>query len=81
MQDADRRRGSVRAGEGDREAIGGEGQDRQPRLVGPEPVALDAAALALLGAMDEGGVNLVVEREPRGVGADLGARAPTVLVD
>ncbi len=76
MQDADRRRGSVLADEHDRQAVGGKRQEGQPRLIGPEPVALDAASLALLGAVDERGVNLVVEREPRGVGADLGACAP-----
>src|SRR4030095_1003583 len=81
MQTAARRRGSVLAGERDRQAVGGERQDGQPRLIGPEPVALDAASLALLSAVDELGVNLVVEREPRGLGADLGASPPAVLVD
>jgi hypothetical protein len=79
MQDADRRRGSVLAGERDRQAVGSERKDGQPRLIGPEPVALDAASLALLSAVDELGVNLVVEREPRGLGADLLAGASPVL--
>jgi hypothetical protein len=81
MQDADRRRGSVLAGERDRQAVGSERKNGQPRLIGPEPVAVDAPSLALSSAVDELGVNLVVEREPRGVGADLLASAPAVLVD
>src|SRR5205085_10279974 len=38
-------------------------------------------AFTLLGAMHERRVNLVVQREPRRVGADLGTRKPAVLVD
>src|SRR5207247_7358518 len=57
MQDADRRRSSVLADERDRQAVGGERKDGQPRLIGPEPVALDATALARPSAVDELGVH------------------------
>ena len=43
----------VRADERDRQAVGTEREDRQPRLVGPEPVGADATPYALLRAPDD----------------------------
>src|SRR3954470_14269277 len=78
----DRNRGSAagRPCERYRQAVGAHRKDRQGLLFGPEPVAA-LAARARTCAVHERRVGLVVQREPFGVGADLGARTAAVLVD
>ena len=49
VQGGDRRRVAVRARDRDREAVGGEHQQRLPAVVGPEPVARLALARARAG--------------------------------
>ena len=66
--------------ERDRDAVGCEREDRHIGLLGPQAVA-GLAARARLGTVHERRVNLPVEGEPEGIGADLGAQPPPVLVD
>src|SRR5262249_16096128 len=80
MDHADRGHVAVRANEGDRQAVGGERQNGQLRLVSPQAVPLHAAPLARLCAMHERGVNLVVEREPARVASDLGTGSSAGLL-
>jgi hypothetical protein len=80
VHDRDRRRAVARARECDRQAVGAHREDREVALLGPEPVAA-LAARTRERAMDERRVELVVQREPLGIGADLRARTTPVLVD
>src|SRR5436309_1464894 len=80
MQEGERRLLPVLAHEGDRETVGGHIQHRDTRLVGPEPVAL-ATALAGFGAVDGGGVDLAVHRQPRDLRAGRLAEPAPVFLD
>src|SRR6266511_2181877 len=64
----------------DRQAVGREREHRYAGLVRPEPVARLAAPPGV-GPVHRRGVLLPVERQPRGVGADGFAEAPSVLLD
>ena len=62
MQDGDCRAGRVGAHDGDRQAVGGHGEQRDARLVGPEAVARRAAGGRAC-AVHRRRVHLAVERE------------------
>ncbi len=68
------------AGECDRNAVRGQGGDREPGDVRPERVALRLAAHPGLAPVHDRAVHLVVQRQVVRVGAELGAEDAAVLV-